>query len=243
MNKGSRSNLPAGTKIPQHVAIIMDGNRRWAKKHGLMVLKGHEKVAFQMIEPLIKRCLELKITYLTLWAFSTENWQRNRKEVEGIMRIFRKGLKENVDRFQKMGVRLRALGDLSKFDKDIREGVLNWVKASQNNQAINLSIAINYGGRDEILRAINKLRKSSKFRVSDSKLTEKTFGQFLDTVGMPDTDLIIRTGGAKRLSGFLPWQAIYAELYFTETLMPDFSPDELDKAIIEYSRRERRFGR
>jgi undecaprenyl diphosphate synthase len=221
----------------------MDGNRRWARKHGLRILAGHEKVAFEIIEPLIKRCLELGIPYLTLWAFSTENWQRNQKEVTGIMRIFKKGLKENVDRFQKMGVRLKILGDLSKFDKEIKEGATKWVEASKNNKTITLSIAINYGGREEILRAIKKWGAKTQAKRQKTKLTEDEFGQYLDTAGLPDPDLIIRTGGARRLSGFLPWQAIYAELYFTKTLMPDFNQRELDKAILEYSRRERRFGR
>ncbi len=221
----------------------MDGNRRWARKYGLKILAGHEKVAFGVIEPLIKRCIELEIPYLTLWAWSTENWERDKKEVAGIMKIFKKGLEKSVERFYKMGVKLRVLGDLSKFDKDIREGIAKWVEASKKNKTITLSIAINYGGRDEILRAIKKLRENSKFEIRNSKITEKDFAQFLDTAGMPDPDLIIRTGGARRLSGLMPWQSIYAELYFTETLMPDFSPQKLDQAIIEYSQRERRFGR
>lgn len=232
--------LPLGTKIPKHVAIIMDGNRRWARKHRLKALAGHEKVAFKIIEPLIERCLELRITYFTLWAFSTENWERDKKEVTGILKIFRKGLRENVERFNEMGVRLKVLGDLSKFDKGIQKGVLKWVRSSRGNKKVTLSIAINYGGRDEILRAIRKVQKK---KISRKDLTEKNFDQFLDTAGIPDPDLIIRTGGAKRLSGFLPWQAVYTELYFTETLMPDFTPRKLDKAILDYSSRERRFGK
>lgn len=232
--------LSLGTKIPKHVAIIMDGNRRWARKHRLKVLAGHEKVAFEIIEPLIKRCLELEIAYLTFWAFSTENWERDKKEVTGILKIFRKGLRENVERFNKMGVRLKVLGDLSRFDKDIREGILKWARRSRGNKKVTLSIAINYGGRDEILRAIKKAQKG---KIKGKDLTEERFSRFLDTAGIPDPDLIIRTGGAKRLSGFLPWQAVYAEFHFTETLMPDFTPRKLDKAILDYSRRERRFGR
>jgi len=228
-------------KIPTHIAIIMDGNRRWAKKHGLPILAGHRKVAFEIIESLLKKCVVLKIPYLTLWAWSTENWQRDKKEVEGIMRIFRRGLKKNLERFHKMGVRLKVLGDLSKFDKDIKEGILKWVEASRTNKRITLSMAINYGGRDEIIRAIRRLTQNSKLKTQN--LTEEKFSQYLDTIGMPDPDLIIRTGGEKRLSGFLPWQSEYSEIYFTDTLMPDFGPEDLVKAIKDYSRRQRRFGK
>ncbi|MBL7150723.1 di-trans,poly-cis-decaprenylcistransferase [Candidatus Microgenomates bacterium] len=229
--------------IPIHVAIIMDGNRRWAMKRNLRFLAGHEKVAFEVIESLLKKCIELKISYLTLWAWSTENWKRNKREVKGIMKILKKALKSNFERLHQMGVKLLILGDLSKFDKNIKEGAFQCVEVSKNNQTITLSIAINYGGRDEIMRAINKLRANSKFEIRNSKLTEKEFSQFLDTAAMPDPDLIIRTGGERRLSGFMLWQSEYSELYFTDVLMPDFGPEELEKAIKEYGQRRRRFGR
>jgi len=228
-------------KIPTNVAIIMDGNRRWARKHGLRILAGHERVAFGAIEPLIVRCIELGIPYLTLWVFSTENWKRDKREVGGIMGIFRKSLKKDVERFHKMGVRLRVLGDLSRFSKDIREGFLNWIEKSKNNKKITLTLAINYGGREEILRAVARIAKSEKRKAK--RLTEEEFAQYLDIVGMPDPDLMIRTGGEKRLSGFMLWQSEYSELYFTKTLMPDFGPKELEKAIKEYSQRQRRFGK
>lgn len=227
-------------KIPIHIAIIMDGNRRWAKKQGLRLLAGHEKVAFGTIESLTQKCINLGINYLTIWAWSTENWRRNRGEVGGVMKIFRKGLKKNFEKLNQMGVRLNVLGDLSKFEKDIKEGLFQLVKATKNNQKITLSLAINYGGRDEIIRAILRLAKD-QFLIKD--LTENKFSQYLDTVGMPDPDLIIRTGGEKRLSGFMLWQSEYSELYFTETLMPDFEPEELEKAVEEYSQRLRRFGK
>lgn len=230
-------------KIPTHVAIIMDGNRRWARKHGLRILAGHERVAFGAIEPLIVRCIELGIPYLTLWSFSTENWKRDKREVEGIMGIFRKSLKKDVERFHKMGVRLRVLGDLSRFSKDIREGFLNWIEKSKNNKKITLTLAINYGGREEILRAIARMINDPPAGGQMTNLTEEKFSQYLDIVGMPDPDLIIRTGGEKRLSGFMLWQSEYSELYFTKTLMPNFGPKELEKAIKEYSQRQRRFGK
>ena len=229
--------------IPIHVAIIMDGNRRWAMKHNLRFLAGHEKVSFEVIESLLKKCIELKISYLTLWAWSTENWKRNKREVKGIMKILKKGLKNNFEKLHQMGVKLQILGDLSRFDKNIKKGILQCVEVSKNNQTITLSIAINYGGRDEIIRAINKWRANPKSEIRNSKLTEEKFAQFLDTADMPDPDLIIRTGGERRFSGFMLWQSEYSELYFTDVLMPDFGPEELEKAIKEYGQRRRRFGR
>jgi len=229
--------------IPIHVAIIMDGNRRWAMKHNLRFLAGHEKVSFEVIESLLKKCIELKISYLTLWAWSTENWKRNKREVKGIMKILKKGLKNNFEKLHQMGVKLQILGDLSRFDKNIKKGILQCVEVSKNNQTITLSIAINYGGRDEIIRAINKWRANPKSEIRNSKLTEEKFAQFLDTADMPDPDLIIRTGGERRFSGFMLWQSEYSELYFTDVLMPDFGPEELEKAIKEYGQRRRKFGR
>ena len=217
------------TNIPNHIAIIMDGNRRWAKQRGLAAVAGHAFAVDSVVEQLIERAGELGVKYLTLWAFSTENWGREKDEVEGIMSLFRKALMTKVQKFIEKGARLRMIGDISRFAPDIQEGMNKAMKASEQNTKITVTFALNYGGRDEIKRAVEK--------------GGVDFEKYLDTAGMPDPDLIIRTGGEQRLSGFLMWQSAYSELYFTETLFPDFGPKELDTAIEEYQGRQRRFGK
>lgn len=223
-------------KLPKHVAVLMDGNRRWARKQGLSAIKGHAYAVERVVEELIERAGERGIEYLTLWAFSTENWTRDRKEVEGLMNLFRKALVTKVEKFIEKGARLRLIGDMSKFAPDIQEGMEKAIAASEKNDKIVVTFALNYGGRDEIVRAVNKAIKRGEL------IDEAGLGQLLDTAGMPDPDLIIRTGGEQRLSGFMAWQATYAEFYFTEVLFPDFTPKELDKALEEYQVRQRRFG-
>jgi undecaprenyl diphosphate synthase len=227
-------------KTPQHVAIIMDGNRRWARQHGLQILAGHETAGKKTILALVKKCLDLNIPYLTLWVWSTENWQRNKKEVEGILGLFLQLFEEQAAKLNRLGARIKTIGNLRRFSEDIQKGLNKWKRKTQRNKELVLTLALNYGGRDEIIRAIKKLQNS---KTPKDKLTEKKFSQYLDTADMPDPDLIIRTGGEKRLSGFLLWQSEYSELYFTETLMPDFGPEELARAIEEYSQRQRRFGK
>lgn len=217
------------TNIPNHIAIIMDGNRRWAKQRGLAAVAGHAFAVDSVVEQLIERAGELGVKYLTLWAFSTENWGREKDEVEGIMSLFRKALMTKVQKFIEKGARLRMIGDISRFAPDIQDGMKKAMKASEQNTKIMVTFALNYGGRDEIKRAVEK--------------GGVDFEKYLDTAGMPDPDLIIRTGGEQRLSGFLMWQSAYSELYFTETLFPDFGPKELDTAIEEYQGRQRRFGK
>lgn len=222
-------------RIPRHVAIIMDGNRRWAKKKGLAAIGGHSYVVEKIVEPIIERCGELGIEYLTLWTFSTENWKRDADEVNGLMQLFRKALATKVASFIKKGARLRMIGDMGRFAPDIQLGMREAMEKSEKNTKITVTFAMNYGGRDEILRAIKKLG-----RVPDS---EEELARYLDTAGMPDPDLIIRTGGEQRTSGFMSWQAAYAELYFTETLMPEFTTEKFDEAIEDYQGRQRRFGK
>ncbi|MEO8581556.1 MAG: polyprenyl diphosphate synthase [Patescibacteria group bacterium] len=228
------------TSIPQHIAIIMDGNRRWAKQHKLQALQGHQYVTEKVIEPLVDACVEFGVPYLTLWAFSTENWKRDQSEVEGLMKLFRRAFAKSVQDLHKKGVRLNYIGDLTKFPKDIQESVAEWIEISKNNTKITVTFALNYGGQDEILRAIKKAAQNGE---ELQNITAAEFSQYLDTNTIPDPDLLIRPGGEQRLSGYLPWQSVYAELYFTDILMPDFGREELHKAIEEYGNRWRRFGK
>lgn len=224
--------------IPRHVAIIMDGNRRWARQHKLAALKGHEYVADAVIQPLVERCIALGIPYLTLWALSTENWQRDEAEVAGLMELFRRAFTRGTEKLHKQGVKLGAIGDLRRLPADIRQDIAARIDETKANEKITVTFALNYGGRDELVRAVNKILDSGQH----DPITEEDIARSLDTAGLPDPDLLIRPGGERRLSGFLPWQSIYSELYFTDVLMPDFSPAELDKALADYAQRQRRFG-
>lgn len=217
------------TKIPKHVAIIMDGNRRWAKAKGLSAVGGHNYVVDKVIEPIIQRAGDMGIEYLTLWAFSTENWKRDPIELSGIMELFKRGIMEKLGALIDKGARLRFIGDLSKFSEELQSGMKKAVEKSKDNKGINVTFALNYGGRDEIVRAVKK--------------GGVEFEKYLDTVGMPDPDLIIRTGGEQRMSGFMMWESAYSEFYFTETLMPDLTTEKFDEAIEEYQSRARRFGK
>lgn len=216
---------------PTHIAIIMDGNRRWAKEHNLPVLEGHRRVADKILEPLIEYAADCGITYMTFWAWSTENWTRDKQEVEGIMRIFRHIIKDRWDRLHKKGVRIRVIGDISKFSPDIRQALEKVIDQTKNNTRITAVFALNYGGRDELRRAVLKAPKLENFE------------EHLDTKGIPDPDMIVRTGGELRLSGFLPWQSVHSELYFPTWYMPEFTPERLDEVIAEFNVRERRFGK
>ncbi|MFZ3068914.1 MAG: polyprenyl diphosphate synthase [Microgenomates group bacterium] len=223
----------------KHVAIIMDGNRRWAKAQGLDPVKGHEQAAKKAIEPLIEKCVDLGIPYVTFWAFSTENWKRDEVELKGLFDVFRFALGSLALRFIQRGARLRILGDINRFPKDIAQKSLEMITKSSKNHKITVTFALNYGGRDEILRAVKKIVTEN---IPADKIDEALFSSYLDTAGIPDPDLIIRTGGEKRLSGYLPWQSVYSELLFTPVLFPDFTPDQLSLAIDDFLKRDRRFG-
>ncbi len=227
-------------KVPQHIAIIMDGNRRWAKAHGLHMLAGHRKVTDEILEPLVEHASDLGIKYLTFWAWSTENWQRHKNEVQGIMKIFKNLIARRWQRLNEKGVRIKIIGDISKFDPEIREGLNMVVTGTQNNNKITAIFALNYGGRDEIIRSINKWNTNEK---KGNKLSEEEFKKYLDTKDFPDPELIVRTGGEQRLSGFLLWQSEYSELYFADWFMPEFTPEKLDLVLADYAERRRRFGR
>ncbi|MCA9369966.1 MAG: di-trans,poly-cis-decaprenylcistransferase [Pseudomonadales bacterium] len=220
----------------QHVAIIMDGNRRWARSRGLPGLKGHEYVVEERLEELCDACIEQGIAYVTMWAFSTENWSRDDAEIEGLMALFRRVCEEEFEALHNKGVQIRTIGNLDAFPPDITQSVTAWVEKTKKNSAITVIFALNYGGRDELVRAFEKSN------AQDLSPSEASIAQSLDTAGIPDPELIIRPGGQQRLSGFLPWQSVYSELYFTDVLMPDFDRYELKKALAEYSRRKRTFG-
>lgn len=224
--------------LPKHVAFIMDGNRRWAKKKGLPIVFGHRK-GYQKIEEIVKHARKLEIKHVTFWAFSTENWSRDKKEVEDLLNIFRTLLKKSsLKKILQEKAKIVILGDLTAFPKDIQENVNHVVEDSKNNTGITVNIALNYGGRAEILRATNLIIQDGTKNVD-----EKTFASYLYSKGQPDPDFVIRTGGEKRMSGYLPWQSVYSELYFTDTYWPDFNSKALNVALKDFSNRSRRFGK
>lgn len=223
--------------IPTHVAFIMDGNRRWAQKNKLALFFGH-KNGVKQIETITEHAGNKGIKVVTCWAFSTENWNRPQDEILELMDVFRDALADPmVKRLYENGVKIQILGDLSSFPEDIQKSVREIREKSKNNTKLTLNIALGYGGRKEIIDAINCLLKSNKQEVS-----EEEFKSYLYTGNQPDPDLIIRTGGEKRLSGYLPFQSVYSELYFTDTLWPDFNVEEFDKALDDFAQRQRNFG-
>lgn len=229
--------------LPQHVAIIMDGNGRWAKKRGLPRTAGHQ-AGTQTAERLIRFAgRDLKLPYLTLFAFSTENWARPTEEVDFIMDLLDKFITEKLAEFEREGVHVNVLGDMTPLPDKLRQRVDQAVRETAGNSRLVLNIALNYGSRQEIIRACRDIAKRvASGEVDPAKIDEQAITTSLYTSEIPDPDLIIRTSGEMRLSNFLLWQAAYTELYFTDTLWPDFGPDELVRAIAEYQERERRYG-
>lgn len=231
--------------VPQHLAIIMDGNRRWARERGLQVFAGHEVMVRQKLEQLVAKAIDAGVKYLTLWAFSTENWNRGKLEVDVLMNLFREIFSTQAERFHEKGVRINTLGEMSRFAPDIQQGVAHWKEQTKNNDKLVLTFAINYGGKDELLRAMRRMLEANP-GLKPAQIQEDFFAQYLDSqqgVILPDPDLIIRTSGEERLSGFLTWQSAYAEFYFSKVMMPDFDDQEFDRALAEYARRQRRFGK
>jgi len=226
--------------IPQHIGIIMDGNRRWAEKRGLTINKGHEAGA-KNLEKIINHCLELGVKTLTVYALSTENWRkRTKKEVKGIFSLILKVAREKKKDYEAKGIKLAVLGEFQAFPRKVVKAIREILKIVKTHERLKVNLALNYGSRDEILKAVRSIIQE---KVPPRKLDEKTFNRFLYTSGEPDPDLIIRTGGEVRVSNFLLWQISYSELYFTDTLWPDFNEKELNKAITEYQKRQRRFGK
>lgn len=228
--------------IPQHVAIIMDGNGRWAKKRLLPRNMGH-KAGAKVVEQICEDAYNLGIKYLTVYAFSTENWKRSATEVTGIMNLLRNYLKDCIERASKNDMRVRIIGDRSALDEDIVERIDELEKKTACYDGLNFTIALNYGGRDELVRAVSKIAADAeKGILSDRDIDEELIGSYLDTKELPDPDLLIRTSGELRISNFLIWQLAYTEFYFTDVLWPDFDVEELKRAVRYYNGRERRYG-
>ncbi len=227
-----------GLSVPQHVAIIMDGNGRWAARRGLPRVAGHER-GTDNIRRITFAAGELGIKYLTLWAFSTENWRRPADEIQGIMRILGEVIDRETEELHRQGAQLRHIGSLDGLNPELRQSVLDAIDLTRNNDKLVLTLAFNYGGRQEVADAIRSIVASG---ISPEEITEEVIAKHLYTGDIPDPDLIIRTSGEHRMSNFLLWQAAYAELFFSPVLWPDFGPDELSDAVRDYGRRERRFG-
>lgn len=228
--------------VPQHIAIILDGNGRWAKQHGMPRNFGHTQGA-KNVETICREAWNLGVKYLTVYAFSTENWSRPKEEVDALMKLLRNYMKNCIKIAEKNHMRVRIIGDKSKLDADIQESIAKLEEASKNQDGLNFQIAINYGSRDEMLRSMQKMLEEYRENpFSIEELDEKKFESYLDTADIPDPDLMIRTSGEQRISNYLLWQLAYTELYFTDVPWPDFTKKELVKAIEDYNNRDRRYG-
>jgi undecaprenyl diphosphate synthase len=221
-----------------HLAIIMDGNGRWAKNRGLSRLKGHE-AGTRAARSIVEAAKHRGITYLTLYAFSSENWRRPKEEVEGLFTLLEGFIDREFERLLAEGVCLHTIGDLTKLPEKLQQKINDTKEKTRHNTGIHLSVALNYGGRDEIVRAVRKIIQGD---ASPGSITEESFARSLDTAFMPDPDLLVRTGGEWRTSNFLVWQLAYTEIYFTDILWPDFDDKALDDAIAWFGKRQRRFG-
>ena len=229
-------------KVPQHVAIILDGNGRWAKKKKRPRNFGHLEGS-KNVERICEDAHRLGVEYLTVYAFSTENWKRPKDEVDALMKLLKDYLKKSIKTSKKNNMKVRIIGDISVLSEDIKESIRNLEEASQNNTGLKFQVALNYGSRDEILRAIKKIGMDIKEeKINIDSINMELFHNYLDTEGIPDPDLLIRTSGEQRLSNFLLWQLAYTEFYFTDVLWPDFDKIELIKAFEYYNNRNRRFG-
>jgi undecaprenyl diphosphate synthase len=229
-------------RLPRHVAVIMDGNGRWARHRKLPRIEGH-RAGVRAVRETVRACRELGIGYLTLYAFSVENWTRPRSEVSALMHLLRHYLNSEIDEMRRNGVRLRVIGDSSRLSSGVRKALEKAMRETANGTNLCLSLALSYGGRDEILRAARKFAQAAaRGELAPDDLSEQRFGEYLDTADIPDPDLLIRTSGEQRVSNFLLWQIAYAELYVTPVLWPDFTKEDLVKAFEEYAGRERRFG-
>lgn len=228
-------------RVPNHIAIILDGNGRWAKKRGMPRSFGHVK-GCENLEDICEVAKELGVKYLTVYAFSTENWKRSKEEVDGLMKLFRNYLKKCIKISQKNNMRVKVIGDITAFDSDIQKSIEKLEDFSKDFTDLHFQIALNYGSRDEITRAVNRMLEDQKAGKLETPVSEDTISGYLDTAGLPDPDLMIRTSGELRLSNYLLWQLAYSEFYFTDVPWPDFKKEELVKAIEKYNERDRRYG-
>jgi undecaprenyl diphosphate synthase len=224
--------------VPRHVALIMDGNGRWARERGLPRIAGHQ-AGTENIRRITTRAAELGIEYLTLWAFSTENWRRPKDEVDGILQVLANAIETETEELHRQGARLQHIGSLDGLSPALAQSVRDAIQLTRNNTRICLTLAFNYGGRAEIVSAIQRIAADG---LKPSEITEETVNRYLYTAGMPDPDLIVRTSGEMRTSNFLIWQAAYSEYHFTPVFWPAFGPEDLDIAVADYLNRERRFG-
>ena len=234
----STQEIPQAGDVPRHVAIIMDGNGRWAQRRRLPRIAGHRRGA-EAVRATVRACAERGIQYLTVFAFSSENWRRPAEEVALLMKLFKSALQNEVDKLHANGVRLRVVGDTSRFDPKLRKLIERGEELTARNTSLTLTIAANYGGRWDMLQAMNRLIKENP----SAEIEESLLAGYLAMSYAPEPDLFIRTGGEQRISNFLLWQLAYTELYFTDSLWPDFDGAALDRAIASYRSRERRFGR
>lgn len=229
-------------KIPAHIAIILDGNGRWAKAKGMPRNYGHAQGS-KNVERICEEAYRMGVKYLTVYAFSTENWNRPKDEVDALMKLLRNYMKTCLKTAAKNDMKVRVIGDKTGLDEDIRNRIAELEEATKDNGGLNFQIALNYGSRDEIVRSVRKVSEDVKEgKVKPEDIDEKMFETYLDTHGIPDPDLMIRTSGELRLSNYLLWQLAYTEFYFTDIPWPDFTKEELSKAIEQYNRRDRRYG-
>ena len=228
--------------MPKHIAIIMDGNRRWARAQGKPASFGH-KAGAKTLEKIVRYANKIGLEYITVYAFSTENWKRAEEEVKALMTLLQNYLDDYSKRADSENIKIKILGDISALSPKMQKSIINCMERTKNNTGVTFNIALNYGGRDEIVRAVKKIAgqiKENKIKVED--INEKMISNNLYTEGEPDPDLVIRTSGELRLSNFLPWQVVYSEFLFIDKNWPDFSEEDLDEAIIEYQKRTRKFG-
>ena len=228
-------------RVPNHIAIILDGNGRWAKKRGMPRSFGHVK-GCENLEDICEVAKELGVKYLTVYAFSTENWKRSKEEVDGLMKLFRNYLKKCIKISQKNNMRVKVIGDITAFDSDIQESIEKLEDFSKDFTDLHFQIALNYGSRDEITRAVNRMLEDQKAGKLETPVSQDTISGYLDTAGIPDPDLMIRTSGEQRLSNFLLWQSAYAEFWYSDVLWPDFTEEDFVEALRAYEHRSRRFG-
>lgn len=228
----------AKSNQPKHVAMILDGNRRWAKLRGLPPMRGHYYGLYKALWPVVLAAPKYEVQYLTAWAFSTETWQRKSEEIEYLFKLFERGIRNKINTLNHANIRIKMIGELDRFPPAVQRAIQEAIERTKDNTGMTFTLALSYGGRHELVAAAKKLAGRNP-----SDVTEASFAAALYDPELPDVDLLIRTSGERRLSGFMPWQLHYAELYFTDKLWPDFRPDDLAEALKDFAGRQRRFGR